>query len=263
MAAAAMVACANGTVTFAKRNLLDQIIDSVEALQNQDVHVTIELFNSFADEIRFQPEQGQRRALASVAAVAAEKYHAELVLKVALAVGRADGLPTPAEQHRIDEIKSALRLPPNLPEEGRTDPLLKSKGPDAKAGVRKRSTGSDDAAGSAAERGAPQTQSLASASGNSQGPTIIAIGNEKGGTGKSTAAIHLSIALLRSGYKVGTLDLDGRQATFTHYLTNRKALSEKQPGQIVIPRHHRIHRSNSPERVECERQERSKIRYSP
>ena len=37
---------------------------------------------------------------------------------------------------------------------------------------------------------------------------IIVIGNEKGGSGKSTVAMHIAIGLLRLGYKVGTIDLD-------------------------------------------------------
>ncbi len=53
-------------------------------------------------------------------------------------------------------------------------------------------------------------------------PTVIVIGNEKGGTGKSTTAMHLAIGLLYRDFKVGTLDLDLRQATLTRYLKNRQ-----------------------------------------
>jgi chromosome partitioning protein len=54
-------------------------------------------------------------------------------------------------------------------------------------------------------------------------PIVIVVGNEKGGTGKSTTAVHLAIGLLHRGYKVGTLDLDPRQATLSRYLENRKS----------------------------------------
>ncbi|MDR3326304.1 MAG: division plane positioning ATPase MipZ [Rhodospirillaceae bacterium] len=50
---------------------------------------------------------------------------------------------------------------------------------------------------------------------------IIVIGNEKGGTGKSTVAMHLIVSLLKLGASVGTIDLDARQATLTQYLKNR------------------------------------------
>lgn len=51
--------------------------------------------------------------------------------------------------------------------------------------------------------------------------TIIAFGNEKGGSGKSTLAMHIAVALIDMGYKVGTIDLDSRQATLTRFFQNR------------------------------------------
>ena len=51
---------------------------------------------------------------------------------------------------------------------------------------------------------------------------VIIVGNEKGGSGKTTAAMHLIIALLRSGFKTGAIDLDVRQKSLTRYLENRQ-----------------------------------------
>lgn len=45
---------------------------------------------------------------------------------------------------------------------------------------------------------------------------IVVVGNEKGGSGKSTVAMHLAIALMKSDQRVSTIDLDSRQKTFTH-----------------------------------------------
>ena len=50
---------------------------------------------------------------------------------------------------------------------------------------------------------------------------VIVVGNEKGGAGKTTTAMHLAAFLLGKGYKVGTLDLDIRQQSFTRYVENR------------------------------------------
>jgi chromosome partitioning protein len=55
---------------------------------------------------------------------------------------------------------------------------------------------------------------------------VIVVGNEKGGSGKSTTAMHLAVALLRDGYRVGSIDLDARQGTLTRYVANRAALAE-------------------------------------
>jgi chromosome partitioning protein len=52
---------------------------------------------------------------------------------------------------------------------------------------------------------------------------IIVVGNEKGGAGKSTVAVHLATALLHEGARVITIDLDTRQQTFGHFFANRTA----------------------------------------
>jgi chromosome partitioning protein len=52
---------------------------------------------------------------------------------------------------------------------------------------------------------------------------IIVVGNEKGGSGKSTTCMHLATALARMGHRVGALDLDLRQQTFARYVENRGA----------------------------------------
>ncbi|WEJ57100.1 division plane positioning ATPase MipZ [Devosia sp. FJ2-5-3] len=55
-----------------------------------------------------------------------------------------------------------------------------------------------------------------------QGAHVIVVGNEKGGSGKSTTAFHLAIHLLYQGYKVASIDVDSRQQTMTHYVRNRR-----------------------------------------
>ena len=52
---------------------------------------------------------------------------------------------------------------------------------------------------------------------------IIVVGNEKGGSGKSTTCMHVATALARLGQRVGALDLDLRQRSFARYLENRRA----------------------------------------
>jgi chromosome partitioning protein len=59
--------------------------------------------------------------------------------------------------------------------------------------------------------------------GSGAAPRIIVFGNEKGGSGKSTAAVQVAIGLLRRGHAVATLDLDARQGTLSRYMSNREA----------------------------------------
>ena len=50
---------------------------------------------------------------------------------------------------------------------------------------------------------------------------VIIIGNEKGGSGKTTTAMHITCSLLHLGFEVGIIDLDLRQRSFTRYMENR------------------------------------------
>ncbi|WMT87274.1 division plane positioning ATPase MipZ [Pelagibacterium sp. 26DY04] len=69
------------------------------------------------------------------------------------------------------------------------------------------------------------------------GAHIIAVGNEKGGSGKSTTALHLAVYLLHQGYGVGTVDVDSRQQTLTRYMRNRRATVDTAKRDIPLPKH--------------------------
>lgn len=64
---------------------------------------------------------------------------------------------------------------------------------------------------------------------------IIVVGNEKGGSGKSTTSMHLATALARMGHRVGALDLDVRQRSFARYLENRTAFMSRQGLDLPTP----------------------------
>lgn len=66
---------------------------------------------------------------------------------------------------------------------------------------------------------------------------IIVVGNEKGGTGKSTLTMHLIVSLLGQGLSVGSIDIDARQATLTRYLQNRKSRKDFAELKLVCPDH--------------------------
>ncbi len=67
------------------------------------------------------------------------------------------------------------------------------------------------------------------------GLQVIVVGNEKGGSGKTTVAMHLAIALAKSGFPVAALDLDLRQKSFTHYLENRAAWVGQSENALAAP----------------------------
>ena len=67
----------------------------------------------------------------------------------------------------------------------------------------------------------------------SRAPHRIVFANEKGGTGKSTTAVHTAIALAYQGARVAAIDLDPRQRTLHRYLENR-AETQRRRG-IMLP----------------------------
>jgi len=69
------------------------------------------------------------------------------------------------------------------------------------------------------------------------GAHIIAVGNEKGGSGKSTTALHLAVYLLHQGHRVATVDVDSRQQTLTRYVRNRRSTMETTGRQVPMPKH--------------------------
>ena len=78
-----------------------------------------------------------------------------------------------------------------------------------------------------------------------EGAHVIVFGNEKGGSGKSTTAMHTAIALLRLGYKVGSIDLDARQGTLSRYMRNRFAFIKQFKKYIPSPEHLAIEKSTA------------------
>ncbi len=73
-------------------------------------------------------------------------------------------------------------------------------------------------------------------------PPVIVLGNEKGGSGKSTIAIHLAMGLAAAGLRVGTVDLDGRQGTLSRFVENRKryAPTDQEAARLVFTEHRQI-----------------------
>lgn len=71
---------------------------------------------------------------------------------------------------------------------------------------------------------------------NGSGPArCIVVGNEKGGSGKSTTSIHLIFSLVHDGYRVVCVDLDFRQRSLTRFLECRAAYAEKTGLQLPSP----------------------------
>jgi chromosome partitioning protein len=86
-------------------------------------------------------------------------------------------------------------------------------------------------------------------------PHVIVLGNEKGGSGKSTAAMHVIVGLLRDGHRVGAIDLDARQGTLTAYITARSAFAADRGIPLPMPLAMAVHRSTLDGRAAAEAEE--------
>lgn len=79
---------------------------------------------------------------------------------------------------------------------------------------------------------------------NGKRPQVIILGNEKGGSGKSTLAIHIVVGLLSAGFRVGSIDLDGRQGTLSRFIESRRRAKSDRP-DILMPKHRQVSLSRS------------------
>jgi chromosome partitioning protein len=84
---------------------------------------------------------------------------------------------------------------------------------------------------------------------------VIVLGNEKGGSGKSTTAMHVAVALLQAGQRVATIDLDSRQRSFTHYVENRRDWAARAGINLELPEHYCVARGFGVRLDEIESQE--------
>src|SRR5438128_9147913 len=88
---------------------------------------------------------------------------------------------------------------------------------------------------------------------------VLVIGNEKGGSGKSTTALHIAVALLGEGAKVATLDLDARQGTLGRYIENRAAYTARKGLALAMPVHAAVPLSTLADRTEAQADERTRL----
>lgn len=92
-----------------------------------------------------------------------------------------------------------------------------------------------------------------------QRPHIVVLGNEKGGSGKSTAAMHVIVGLMREGYRVAAIDLDARQGTLLRHLEARAAFSAARGVALPQPEARAVHASRAESRTQAAEEDQAAL----
>ena len=110
MATAALVATADGTVSFSERVAVDQILENVDALKIFDPHEAVDRFNHFVEAIQDNSAAGSAAALKAIEPEVGDSEAADLIMRIGCAISRADGDFSEAEITQIQAIADVLGI---------------------------------------------------------------------------------------------------------------------------------------------------------
>ncbi|MCH8153951.1 MAG: tellurite resistance TerB family protein [Proteobacteria bacterium] len=112
MAAGALAAQADGTVTLSERYRIDDILARLERLRIYDPHKAVQILDGFLTELRDNAEAAERVLLGKLRRIAEDREAAELVVRIALSVSESDGAFSAPERARFEEICAVLGFSP-------------------------------------------------------------------------------------------------------------------------------------------------------
>jgi len=112
MAACALVATANGHVSFGEKVRVDQILQTLEQLQVFDPHEGVNVFNDFAELILEHPATGHETAFLAMERIAKIPENGALMLRICMAVSEANTDNQLADHIEIVTICSRLNIDP-------------------------------------------------------------------------------------------------------------------------------------------------------
>ena len=112
MAACALVAVADGKVSFSQRMRVDQILETLDKLKVYDPHEGVDLFNDFVDQILASPKRGHAKALEAIRSIPEKKNGARMLIRLCLAVSEKNGKISLVEQVEIVSLCNLLGIDP-------------------------------------------------------------------------------------------------------------------------------------------------------
>jgi tellurite resistance protein TerB len=112
MAASALAAYADGTVSLTERYSIDDMLENLERLKLHDHEKATQILNDYIHALQDDPESAQVVLIGKLKRIADDREAANLIVQIALAVSYADGHYNYAEKLQFVEICKILGLDP-------------------------------------------------------------------------------------------------------------------------------------------------------
>ncbi len=112
MAASALAAYADGTVSLTERYSIDDMLANLERLNLHDPDKATQLLNDYISALQDDPESAQAVLIGKLKRIADDRDAADLIVQIALVVSYADGHYNYAEKLQFAEICETLGLDP-------------------------------------------------------------------------------------------------------------------------------------------------------
>ncbi len=113
MAACAMVAAADGEISFGERIRVDQILDALDTLKVFDSNEAVNHFNRFASGILAAPKEGREHAIAALKVVADDPDKSALLMRVFLAICEVGETKSLVKQIEVVMLCGLLGIEPD------------------------------------------------------------------------------------------------------------------------------------------------------
>ncbi len=108
MAASALAAYADGTVSLTERYSIDDMLENLERLNLHDPEKAIQILNEYIHALQDDPETAQAVLIGKLKRFTDDRKAADLIVQIALAVSYADGHFNYAERMQFAEICETL-----------------------------------------------------------------------------------------------------------------------------------------------------------
>ena len=110
MGASAMLALADGEISFAELMARDYVLDHVKQLQVFDSNEAADLFRTYAETISSNPQIGKAIVLEAITQLSEDQELASLLLRICLVIAKADRNFSQPEREVINTFCDVLGL---------------------------------------------------------------------------------------------------------------------------------------------------------